>query len=255
MPYADSAFAPQADVHYASTEATVTLSTQARVGDVVYTTDGSEPNAQSKRYQAPLNLLLPTELRVATVFNGQPLSRTRTIPLRHELAQRRVSQELKLCSEGIPISIEDDGPVKGPRAIFMADIQSPCWIFPQAELDQVAEVTAAVGQIPFNFQVGDLVNQITFAKPGTPAGELEVHLDDCKGDVIARLPLASAIGSNAVTTLPPMAIASATGKIAGRHDLCLKFAQKFSYADGDPLWMLDWIQLIDRAPAPKTGAP
>ena len=102
----------------------------------------------------------------------------------------------------------------------------------------------AVGQIPFNFQVGELANKIVFDKPTTAAGELEVHLDTCKGEMIALLPLAPAVPSTAVTVLPKVSIAPRSGK----HDLCLRFAQKFSYAAGDPIWLLDWIHLVDRAP-------
>lgn len=118
------------------------------------------------------------------------MSRPRIIPLRRELAQRRTSQELKLCSANIDLSLEDDAPRQGQglRAVFKLDINNPCWIFPQAELDSVTGIEAAVGQIPFNFQIGEDVKKIRFATPTTAEGELEVRLGTCEGDVIARLP-------------------------------------------------------------------
>ena len=239
LPFSDSAFAVRADVRQTGAVATVALSTQVGVGEIHYSLDSRDPTAQSPHYQAPVRIPMPAELRVASFAGDLPLSRVRSVALRRELAQRRASQELKLCSENIALSLEDDAPLREPRAVFLMDIQNPCWIFPQANLDEVASVTAGVGQVPFNFQIGELVKKIQFAKPMTPEGELEIHLDDCNGEVIARLPLVTAITSNAVTTLPTAVVTARTGK----HDLCLRFAQNFADWTRDPVWALDWIQL------------
>ena len=72
-----------------------------------------------------------------------------------------------------------------------------------------------------------------------------MHLGNCDGEVIARLPLVPAIASNDVTVLPQATVASRPGK----HDLCLRFAQRFSQPAVDPLWALDWVNLIEREPA------
>ena len=249
VPYADSAFAVRASTRYAPAQASVELSNQVKVGDIRYTLDGRDPTPQSARYQGEINVPLPGELRAATFAGDARLSRPRIIPLRRELAQRRTSQELKLCSANIGLSLEDDAPRQGqgqgPRAVFMLDINNPCWIFPQAELDLVTGIVAAVGQVPFNFQIGEDVKKIKFAAPTTPAGELEVHLGKCDGEVIARLPLAPAVTSNGVTVLPQASIASRPGK----HDLCLRFAQRFSQPAVDPVWALDWVNLTERESA------
>jgi hexosaminidase len=150
-------------------------------------------------------------------------------------ALRRKSQELKLCTEDIALSLEDDAPIAGPRAAFLVDVQNPCWIYTQAPLDNARTVVAHVGQVPFNFQIGEAVKKIKFPKPTTPEGELEVRLDSCEGEVIARLPLAPALASQAVTRLPPVPIAAR----AGRHDLCLRFAQHTL----DPIWVIDSIRI------------
>ena len=245
IPYADSVFAVRASTQYTPTEAMVTLSTQTTFGDIRYTLDGLEPTSLSPRYDGPLRVPLPGELRAATFASDTRLSRPRSIPLRRELAQRRTSHELKLCSANIDLSLEDDAPVRGPRAVFMMDINNPCWIFPQAQLDSVVGVVVAVGQIPFNFQIGEDVKKIRFATPTTADGELEIHLGTCDGEIIARLPLAPAVTSNAVTVLPPAPIASRPGK----HDLCMRFAQRFSTPAIDPVWALDWINLTERETA------
>ena len=97
---------------------------------------------------------------------------------------------------------------------------------------------ATVGQVPFNFQIGEDVKKIRFPKAQTPAGELVVHMDHCEGDVVARLPL-GAVRSQGLTTLPRTALAPRDGA----HDLCLRFAQH----GVDPLWTLDAVRLFEGA--------
>jgi hexosaminidase len=151
-------------------------------------------------------------------------------------SQRRSSAQLNLCSENIALGLEDDAPAVGPRAIFHLDIQNPCWLFEQADLDRVDRVVAAVGSVPFNFQIGDAAAKIQFAKPDTAAGELLVLLDRCDGEILARLPMAPAAKNTAITILP----AASLRKRSGRHDLCFRFAQHGL----DPMYALDWVQLM-----------
>jgi hexosaminidase len=151
--------------------------------------------------------------------------------------ERRSSQQLKTCTDKLVLSLEDDAPISGERAIFLIDIMNPCWIFESADLSRAAALQVAVGQVPFNFQIGKDRDAIKLAAPLSPAGELEVRLDNCEGQPIAVLPLAPALASNAVTTLPVARIAHTQG----RHDLCFRFTQRTL----DPLWALDWVQLLE----------
>jgi hexosaminidase len=153
---------------------------------------------------------------------------------------QRSSREMQLCSENIALHLEDDAPPRGARAIFLVDIQNPCWIFKAADLGRARALVAAVGQVPFNFQIGEDVKKISFPVPTTAEGELEIHLDRCDGALLARLPLAPATRSHAVTVLPEQAIESP----GGVHDLCLRFAQR----GVDPLWVIDSLRLVERAP-------
>ena len=66
-------------------------------------------------------------------------------------------------------------------------------------------------------------------------GELEVRVDSCEGELIARIPLASAVANPAVTTLPPAPIAARPG----RHDLCLRFAQPAL----EPMWAIESLRI------------
>jgi hexosaminidase len=164
-------------------------------------------------------------------------------PLREEPAPvvapgREVkSQEMTLCTHDIALSLEDDAPIAGPRAAFFVDVQNPCWILPGVALDRVEAIAARVGQVPFNFQIGEAVNKIRFPKPETPAGELEIRLDGCEGELLARLPLASALASHAVTELPLAPVRPRPGS----HDVCLRFAQR----GVDPMWVIDSIRLLE----------
>lgn len=148
---------------------------------------------------------------------------------------RRTSHEMALCTNKIALSLEDDAPISGDRAIFKVDIMNPCWLFKGADLSKATALVAAVGQTPFNFQIGDAVKEIALLKPATPAGELEVRIDSCEGERIAVLPLAPAVGNFAVTTLPPATLTPREGK----HDLCLTFTRKSI----DPIWAIDAIEL------------
>ncbi len=226
--YSDSAFAVLAHISYpsAARDAEVALSTQAGHGVIRYTLDGSDPSPRSARYEDAVSVTAPAQMRAATFDGERRLSRPRRIAIGRDGEIRRSSHELNLCGNDIALAIEDDAPLAGPRAVFAVDIQN--------------SLIARVGQVPFNFQIGEDVNKIVFETPATPAGELVVHLDDCAGEILARLPLAPAAVSHAVTRLPPARIAARGAK----HDLCLRFAQR----GVDPMWVIDSIELTGARP-------
>ena len=182
---------------------------------------------QFRRYQAlgvrsaPLDLALPNPAADAAFLAGGP---------------RRSSYQLKLCSEKIALSLEDDAPVDGKRAVFLIDIMNPCWIFPAVDLSAGATLTAAVGQVPFNFQIGDDVKKIELLPPATPEGELDVFIGGCAGAPVASLPLAPAAARHDVTVLPPVKLAPRAGGVA---DLCFRFTQ----SKIDPMWAVHWIEV------------
>jgi len=178
---------------------------------------------------------LPLELnRYRTL--GIPHSETMFAPLRQPgLLDRHMSQDLRTCTDKLVLNLEDDAPVRGPRAVFLIDIENPCWMLAAADLSQAGKLTAAVGQVPFNFQIGEAANAIRLYPPRSADGELEVHTDSCDSEPVALLPLAPAAGNDAVTVLPQVALPH----LAGTHALCLRFTQRTL----DPMWALDWIQL------------
>ena len=143
------------------------------------------------------------------------------------------------------LSLTDDAPVQGDRAVFLVDIMNPCWIFKGADLSKITGITVTVGQVPFNFQIGNDVKAIPLPKPQTSAGELEVRLDNCEGEKLATLPLAPATSSDIVTSLPPATIAPRPGQ----RDLCFIFTRKTV----DPIWVIDSVELIPSSPPPVAG--
>jgi hexosaminidase len=153
--------------------------------------------------------------------------------------ERHMSQDLQTCTDKLVLNLEDDAPLQGPRAVFLIDIKNPCWMLPVADLARAARLTAAVGQVPFNFQIGHDVEAIRLRPPRTAAGELEVRVDGCEGEPLAVLPLASAAANDAVTVLPQVVLPPAVRSLEGAHSLCFAFTQRTL----DPLWALDWVQL------------
>jgi hexosaminidase len=147
---------------------------------------------------------------------------------------RFASHDLALCSEEIALSLEDDAPITGERAVFLVDIMNPCWILRGAALERSHRLTARVGQVPFNFQIGADIHKVVVRAPTRPAGELEVRAG-CDGKVLAAMPLDAAVKRFDVTQL-----ASVTLPVQSQsHDLCFQFTQ----AQLDPFWVLDSIEL------------
>jgi hexosaminidase len=148
--------------------------------------------------------------------------------------ERHMSQDLRSCTDKVVLSLEDDAPRAGTRAVFLVDIMNPCWILPAVDLASGATLTAAVGQVPYNFQLGKDLAGVTVDQASAP-GELVVRADGCSGAPLVSLSLAPATSEDAVTVLPAVHLPARPG----RHDLCLRFAQPGI----DPLWVIDSLEV------------
>lgn len=208
----------------------VSLSNQLGLGQVRYTTDGTEPGPLSPAFAAPLSLTQPARIRAATFDGGRRLSPSIDARLDPATLRRRVSQDLRTCTGKLVLNLEGAGAAHP----YLVDIMNPCWMFPGADLTGVTGLTVAVTRLPFNFQLGADLAKIPVRPPQTPQGELEVRLDTCAGELVASLPLARATLDSGVTPLsvriPPR---------AGRHDLCIAVNAK----GVEPLWAVDWVAL------------
>ena len=88
---------------------------------------------------------------------------------------------------------------------------------------------------PSSFQIGKDAAGIPLPKPATKDGELEIRVGGCEGEPAAVIPLATAAGNDALTTLPAATIAAQ----GGRKDLCFSFTR----AKLDPMWVIDRLAL------------
>jgi hexosaminidase len=212
------------------------LSTGLGVGEIRYTTDGKAPTAASPVYAGALELPKGAMVKARAFVGGRPLGRERAVTIDPAALWTRASGQLKRCTDKVTIKMIDDAPRDfDKRAMFDVDIFNPCWIWEGADLSKGATLTARIGQIPFNFQVGKDRDAIPLHPPATPEGELEVRLGQgarCEGERIAALPLGKARHNPGVSTI--------SGRLparAGKVDLCLTFTSRAL----DPFWVIDQV--------------
>jgi hexosaminidase len=211
-------------------KATVTLSNPTDYQDIRYTTDGKDPTSASARYESPLVLTLPTELRAAVFADGRPLSHASLRNLTAASLLSRSDEELKMCSSGLMLRLEDDGPAEGERAIFNVDIFNPCWLWSGADLSGIASVEVRAGRMPYYFQLHKDEANRKFRTPKSAHGELEIHAG-CDGELLASVPLPAEPDSNGFVDLK----ADLPADLKGRKDLCITFT-----GDTRPaMWVLD----------------
>ncbi|MBO9708216.1 MAG: family 20 glycosylhydrolase [Caulobacter sp.] len=215
-------YEPQATLRpTADGKVSVALASGLGLGEIRYTTDGRAPTKASPLYAQALAATPGSTVRARTFLGQAPLGRVRDYPISLAAANTRVSQQLELCGDGINLSLEDDAPVNGPRAVFAVNLMNPCWVWKGADLSAALTLTARIGQVPFNFQIGADREKIALRPPATPDGELEVRLDDCAGERIAALPLGAAARGPALGTVSGRLPAK-----GGVHDLCLSFTAR-----------------------------
>ncbi|MGQ0835325.1 MAG: beta-N-acetylhexosaminidase, partial [Gammaproteobacteria bacterium] len=172
--YADSAFAPRFAVlsNQGADSIRVELSTQTAAGEIRYTLDGREPTRESPLYREPLELRIPASVRAVTYLDGFRMSAAQARAFDRQSLGRRSDDELQTCAQKLVLRLEDDAPLEGERAVFNIDIMDPCWIFKDADLSGISRISAAVGQLPFNFQIGEDARKIPLRTPESPQGEL-----------------------------------------------------------------------------------
>jgi hexosaminidase len=243
--YADSVFAPAAQISRNAESYTVILSNQARSdaaapGDIRFTLDGHEPSAQSARYDTPLTVPAGTEIRAAAFVGSAQVSHTWAKHIDALAALRRDNHDLEPCSNTVGLLLEPGDSGQGSAAAtghspLAIDIMNPCWIDHGVDLSAGPRIIAAVAPLPFNYELGADAAKIRVGDARTAEGDLEIHVDGCDTPPLALLPLAPAASGRGVTTLP----AQRLPRLPGRHDLCLRFARPRL----DPLWAVDWVEI------------
>jgi hexosaminidase len=236
--YADTAFEPQMQLTPGRAPGTyrVALSKQADAGELVYGFDESGVLEDLRPYRGPFDAEAGDVLSAATFLGDTSLSRPWTVEFgKTDLARRR-GDELRPCSGKLMLRLEDDAPLEGDRAFFNVDIVDPCWIWPDADLSRGGSLRAAVGQLPFNFQIGRDADAIRRGDARTPEGELELRSGDCRGEPIAVVPLGAAAAEPAISILGPVRLPPQ----ASVENLCLRFARPAI----DPIWAIRWVEIL-----------
>ena len=246
---------PPAGARPPLTTARVTLSSQAGIGELRYTLDGAAPGPASRRYQGAFETSLPATVRAAVFHNGRALTGAARRDISAQSLLKREDRELELCGDGLVLALEDDGPIGGERASFLVDILNPCYRMRDVPIAPGVSIAASVGQLPFNFEIGEAIDGIRHKPPATAHGELNVHLGDCDGPLAASLPLAPAARRHGTTELAPARLrlpadaatntttntkTNATSDAKGTVDLCFDFTQRGI----DPFWVIDWVRLV-----------
>ena len=173
-------------------------------------------------------------MRAAT-FEGEWRLSASVLGFHRANVARAHERTAKLCRQKLPLRLEDDAPPGDERAVFLVDIMDPCWIYPRASLDGVSSIEVTVGQLPYNFQLWKDAAGIVTRAPATEAGELQVRIDSCEGEILASISLAPAQGEPTLSTLEAPGLTTRTGS----HDLCIFFTGK----SHDPLWVIDSVRL------------
>jgi hexosaminidase len=224
--YADTAFAPS----FAVTGPPggilrVALSNQANFGEIRYTTDGSAPVATSALYVRPLEFSPQgtVTLRAATFGpGGFDLAAPRTRVLDASTLLSRDGSELATCSDRQAMRLDSEQRAQGPRPVYKVAVGDMCWLWQRAPLQGIEHVTLTVGRLAWRF--GDDAKEAVVRPTASAAGEFEIHGDSCTGPLLARLPLAPAVGADTQIEL------SATLSASERHD----FQDLCIFATGDP---------------------
>ena len=222
----------------AGNKVTVELSNPLSYRDIRYTVDGSTPTAHSAAYGDTLTLPVPTELKAMTFVNGKPLADAAS-SWNFDAASllTRTDKTLAQCPEGgrLQLRLEDDNPQDGPRETFDVTIFNPCWLWKDAQLQDIASIKVRAGRIPYNF--GLLKPEEAkrgFRKPVARHGEFEVRAG-CHGRVLATAPLPEKPGKDGFIELE----APLRAGPEQLTDLCITFS-----GDTRPqMWVLNRIDL------------
>jgi hexosaminidase len=190
-------------------------------------------------FSARLASHLPRLEELGIPFARDPQALTGASPPGPDNPLRREDRQLELCQAAIELVLEDDAPLTGPREAYRVDIMKPCWLWRDAPLAGIAKVRASVGQLPFNFEIGDLLDEVQVLVPPDGRAVMTVRRNDCDGPLLASLDLAPALDNPAATELPATRVAGGP-ETPPRADLCIQFQRP----DLDPFWVIDWIELV-----------
>lgn len=254
---ADSAYAVGYTVQGARGDAlrgnrvTVALATQAPVGTIHYTLDGSAPTAQSAAYTAPLTMRPGATIRAAAFDSaGLATARVRGFATSRTALLARTPSDLVACpgqSLGLRMPMTADAETNGPTVHI--GVFDTCSVYPAAPLDVAGGFTVDVARIARAFGLAHDTGKVRQHYRVTEFGELTVSLG-CPADPGAPpAPAGPAPVIAATFPLPDpaktptrMTFSGTLPRIKGDHDLCFRFT---SPGEG-PYYAPVSVQLTER---------
>ena len=219
--YADSAFAVSIDGQLDASsqdKARITLSTQAPVPVLRYTTDGSAPGPASPQYGKPIELTLPATV-TATPFtaDGRPMAEARTRRIDRSALASVDSAHLAGCPHadlGLRVPLLPDA--TAPAPVYNVDVMTSCWQVRSMRLDGIESIVIDGAWLARNYGLAHDAAKVVVRASRTANGEFDIHLDSCDGPLLASLPLPGRAEPG--TTFR---VASALRERVGSHDLCV----------------------------------
>jgi len=177
-------------------------------------------------------------LTALTFFDGKPVADQPsrwTFDAQSLLA--RNDKTLAQCPQGgrLLLRLVDDNPLHGERDNFDVSIFNPCWLWEDAQLQDIRSIQVRAGRIPYNFGLlREEEAKRGFRKPVARYGEFEVRAG-CEGRVLASVPLPQHAGKDGFIELEAP-LRAGTTQIS---DLCMTFS-----GDTRPqMWVLDEVRL------------
>lgn len=204
--------------------------------EVRYTLDGSMPTPKSELFKRPLVITIPSHLRAGVFLGEKTLNASSDYHLDSASFLRRTDEALATCPDagGLALRLEDDGPLRGKRAIFNVNIFYPCWQWNHADLEGIRSITVRAGKIPYYFQLAHDEPARKFEPARTRTGEMDVRMDGCNGTLIGNTPLPENPDADGFVTLQARIPAN-----VGQHDICLIFTGETRPS----MWVLDEVTL------------
>jgi len=245
---ADSAFAVQIEPLPADnatgsatyTPANVRLSNQSHFGELRYTLDGSEPQADSPRYTQPLPLpALPTTITATTFFDGQALAKPRRAVVDANTLRSRMAEQLVPKVEVTALRLEDDESLDGERLAVPVTISKPEWIWENAVLDSVRSLEVEVIDLPYNFA---FANESVGIPPDAPQEPvyLQVYLDRLEDEPIAQ----ALVAPQHPAPIQTLKLTLPEGIGTTPRDLLFKFTgSEFTGTARETLWAIYRVRL------------
>jgi hexosaminidase len=154
--------------------------------------------------------------------DGFALSTPRMQVMDADALLSRNGDELAPCSDQAEaMRLAGNRPPQGPRPTYKVDVGNMCWRWRLAPLDGVKRVSLTVGRVAWRF--GDEAAHAVVRPETGVAGEFEIHIDDCKGSLLATMPLSAASAAGQSELISDVSMPAN----AGVRDVCV-------IATGDP---------------------